>query len=199
MGNGMRHARSAAWGWLLGMAGWSFALQAAEPPVDADFSYGGLQLEFAEPMRVWDNQVQRDVVRTTPALPLACHWDDDVLLLCAVTTPAAPRPATRYRIDLAPGLVTQQGKAIPAQVLHVETERPALSADVEGWDAGMPRFSITGNMAMTVADVQAVLRVRVGERDVPYSIERLPRGRYDGGVHRFQVRLPGEVLSLIHI
>ena len=195
MGNGMRHARSAAWGWLLGIAGWSFAIQAAEPPVDADFSYGGLQLEFAEPMRVWDNQVQHDVVRTTPALPLTCHWDNDVLLLCAITPPAAPRPATRYRVDLAPGLVTQQGKAIPAQVLHVETERPALSAYVEGWDAGMPLFSVTGNMAMTVADVQAVLRVKVGEGDVPYSIERLPRFRYDGGVHRFQIRLPGEVAA----
>lgn len=191
----MRHAGSAAWVWLLGMAGWSFAIQAAEPLVDADFSYGGLQLEFAEPMRVWDNQVQRDVVRTTPPLPLACHWNDDVLLLCAIAPPAAPHPASRYRIDLAPGLVTQQGKAIPAQVLHVETERPALSAYVEGWDAGMPRFSVTGNMAMTVADVQAVLRVKVGERDVPYSIERLPRFPYDGGVHRFQVRLLGEVAA----
>lgn len=195
MGSGMRHARIAVWGWLLGMAGWSFAAQAADPTVDADFSYGGLQLEFAAPMRVWDNQVQRDAVRTTPALPLACHWNDDVLLLCAIEPPAAPRPATRYRIELAPGLLTQQGKAIPAQVLHVETERPALSAYVEGWDDGMPRFSVTANMAMTVADVQAVLRVRVGERDVPYSIDRLPRFRYDGGVHRFQVRLSGEVAA----
>jgi uncharacterized protein YfaS (alpha-2-macroglobulin family) len=196
MGDGMRHQRIAAWGWLLGMAGWSFAVQAADPPVEADFSYRELQLEFAEPMRVWDNQVHRDVVRTTPALPLACHWDDDVLLLCAIERPAEPRFATRYRIDLAPGLLTQQGKAIPAQVLHAETERPALSAYVEAWDDdGMPRFSVVGNMAMTAADVQAVLRVRIGERDVPYAIERRQRYPHEGGGYRFEVRLSGDISS----
>ena len=193
MGGGMRYQRIAAWGWLLGIAGWSFAAQAADPSVEADFSYGELQLEFAEPMRVWDNQVVRDAVRTTPALPLACRWDDDVLLLCAIERPAEPRLATRYRIDLAPGLLTQQGKAIPAQVLHAETERPALNAYVEAWDDGIPRFSVVGNMAMSVADIQEVLRVRIGERDVPYAIERRQQYRYEGGGHRFEVRLAGDV------
>ncbi|WP_156383507.1 alpha-2-macroglobulin family protein [Pseudoxanthomonas sp. Root65] len=188
----MRNRCIVAWAWLLAGVAGPFAVQAAEPPVEADFSYDELQLEFAEPMRVWDNQVRRDLVRTTPALPLSCHWDDDVLLLCETEAPARPQAATRYRVDLASGLVTQQGAAVPAQVLYVDTERPQLRAHVDNWDEGMPRFKVMGNMAMTVADVRAVLKVRVGERDVSYSLERLPPSPYDSDERNFRLTLSGD-------
>ncbi len=182
-----------ACGWLLGMASWSFAVQAVEPPVEADFSYAAIELEFAEPMQIWDNQIHRDLVRTTPHLPLTCHWSGDVLLECAIEPPAKAKPATRYRIELGPGLLTQEGRLLGRQVLHAETERPSLHAYVDRWEEGMPHFNIIGNMAMAVEEVRAVLHVRDGERAVPYTLEPLPRYAHEDDERRFLLRLSGDV------
>jgi len=185
MGCGMGQRRVAAWGWLLGLAGWSFAVQAGDPPVEADFSYAAIELEFAEPMQIWDNQLHRDLVRTTPHLPLTCHWSDDVLLECAIDPPAKAQSATRYRIELAPGLLTQEGRPLGRQVLHADTERPTLHAYVDRWEQGVPRFNIIANMAMTAAEVRAVLHVRDGERVAPYTLEPLPKFAYEDDERRF--------------
>ncbi len=185
----MRNRRVVAGGWLSALWWLAASVQAAEPPVEADFEYrGALRLEFAEPMQVWGNEVRRDLVRLTPQLPLACRWDDDVTLACNVEGPDKARPATRYRIDLAAGLRTQQGATLPAQVLHAETERPELWAGIARWDGGLPEFRITANMAVTPADVRAVLSVRAGERSLPYRLEPDP----GPGEWRFRLRLSGD-------
>jgi hypothetical protein len=175
------------------MASWTLAAKAADPPVEAEFSYASIELGFAEPMRIWDNQIRRDLVRTYPELPLRCHWSDDVLLECAIEPPAKARPATRYRIELGPGLLTQEGTSLGSQVLHAETDRPSLRAYVEGWERGMPGLTIIGNMAMAAEEVRAVLQVRDGARLVPYALESLSRFDHGDDEDRFRLHLSGEV------
>jgi uncharacterized protein YfaS (alpha-2-macroglobulin family) len=189
----MGNRRFAAWSWLVGLASWSFAVQAADRPVEAEFSYAAIELEFAEPMQIWGNPLRRDLVRTTPELPLTCHWSDDVLLECAIEPPVKAKLATRYRIDLGPGLLTQEGKVLGRQVLHAETERPSVHAYVDRWEEGVPRFNIIGNMAMTAAEVRAVLQLRDGERLVPYTLEPIPGYVPEDDERRFLLRLSGEV------
>lgn len=193
MGCGMGKRRVVACAWLLGMASWTLAAKAADPPVEAEFSYASIELGFAEPMRIWDNQIRRDLVRTYPELPLRCHWSDDVLLECAIEPPAKARPATRYRIELGPGLLTQEGASLGSRVLHAETDRPSLHAYVEGWERGMPRLTIIGNMAMAAEEVRAVLQVRDGGRVVPYTLEPVPGFDHEDDERRFLLRPSGDV------
>lgn len=195
----MGKRRVVAWAWLLAMTSPTLAAKAADPPVEANFSYASIELEFSEPMRIWDNQIHRGLVRTQPELPLSCHWSDDVLLTCAFEPPAKPKPATRYRIDLSPGLFTQEGASLGRQVLHAETERPSLRAYVEGWEQGMPRVTIIGNMAMAVEEVRAVLQVRDGGRVVPYTLEPLSRSHPGDDEDRFRLHLSGEIGSDVQL
>ncbi|QNP39555.1 alpha-2-macroglobulin family protein [Lysobacter solisilvae (ex Woo and Kim 2020)] len=132
----------------------------ARPAVEARLAGAReVAIEFAQPMQNWDNAVRRDLVRTTPALPLACAWDSDTRLTCQAEQAFAL--ATRYRLDLAAGLKTQTGKVLGAQVMHVETRRPEVRAWIARWERGHPAIELSSDMPVDAAALQAVLRLRL--------------------------------------
>lgn len=148
-----------------------------------------LALEFPEPMRTWDNDVRDDLVRITPALPARCAWDNDLRLACHLQQLATG--ATRYRIELAPGLKTQAGATLDRRTLTLETERPRLQARIERWVNGLPSITLYGNMPMDAQAVHAAVRLRVDGKPAPLpALHALAPGwRGDKSV-RFELRLP---------
>ena len=56
----------------------------AAPPVQVSQYSDRLNLDFAQAMRAWDNDVPADAVSLRPSLPLRCHWDDDTTLQCVL-------------------------------------------------------------------------------------------------------------------
>ncbi len=181
------------WACLLGglLCTWMLAARAQAPDaIEAEFAYGGLQITFPEPMRIWDNARDGHLVRLEPALAAVCSWDSDTDLSCAFDEEAAPLAATRYRISLAPGLKTQTGVAVPATVLWAETPRPTLRAWVESWHGGVPVVSISGNQPMTAAAVAKVLRLQVDGKAHPLQTPRpMPKhGPWDRSA-RFMLEL----------
>ncbi|MCD9095459.1 hypothetical protein LU699_06385 [Luteimonas fraxinea] len=133
--------------------------------IDASFEHGGLQLRFSEPMRIWDNPRSDGLVRLQPELPTTCSWSSDLSLECDFGD-AIPTPATRYRVQVAAGLTTQQGAAVAPRVLEAETERPTLSAFATRWRDGLPTIRITSSLPAAREAVAAALRLRVDGRPV---------------------------------
>ena len=147
----------------------------AAPAVEARLT--GLQdftLEFAQSMQTWDNAVRTDVVRITPSTPATCSWDTDTRLACHLDSKLAQ--ATRYRLDISPGLKTQAGPVLAGQILFVETARPQAGASITGWHEGVPDFQIRVNMPVEAAALRSVLRLELDGRAMPMpELRALPR------------------------
>lgn len=167
------------------------AFAAEKPGPRAEFRYRLLQVQFDEPMQIWQNARIRDLVRLDPALPATCHWQSDTELQCLPDEEKSPAGATRYRIHIAPGLKTQSGQVLPAQTLEVETERPTLSAEINGWDGGKPNIIFTTSLPSTADDVAAALRLDLDGQALPRPELRMQpvRGRWDTE-SRFDLVLP---------
>src|SRR5688572_12742450 len=100
-----------ALGWLL-----CASVSAKPPKLEARFlGDDTLLLDFPEPMRNWDNATRSDLVRIAPQLSTTCSWDSDTRLNCRLGAKIAN--ATRYRIDVAAGLLTQTGRALGARTV----------------------------------------------------------------------------------
>ena len=104
MTNGFRGVATAC---LLALAAPGTIAADADADINVSLDYE-LSVHFDEAMQTWGED--RPVgIRTQPALPLRCRWDDDTTLACALENGARAPGATRYRVDL-PAFVTQDGR-----------------------------------------------------------------------------------------
>lgn len=161
------------------------------PAIKAEFQYRqSLELSFPQPMQTWQNERRGDVVTLQPALPTLCAWSSDTQLSCAFSGDAVPAAATRYRIHVVAGLKTQSGDTLPALALSAETRRPALSASISDWAAGVPRIVVGSDANSTAQAMAAVLRLRVDGKPValPLLQKLEPQGNWDRG--RYVLALP---------
>lgn len=157
-------------GVVLAMALGLIGLMAPVPgtaATEAQISRDRLHIAFDESMEVWGNQGVPGL-RLVPALPLECRWDSDTDLTCDFPEGNKARSATRYRIHV-PALRTQDGRALTAQILSVETDRPELHASAYSvaWDRGLPKIRIGANQQVDAAAASAVLRLSIDGRSVP--------------------------------
>ena len=162
---------------------------AGTPAMEARFEGSrSLLLEFDQPINNWDNALRADLVRTTPRLATTCQWDSDTRLDCHLD--AAPAGATRYRIELAPGLVTQAGRPVGAQVAQVDTARPRVTASIARWQHGVPAIELAPNQPMDVTELRDALRVRLDGKSVAVVLRRLPPAWKGDTRIRFDLALP---------
>ena len=139
----------------------------AQGRIEADFQHHrSLRLQFPQPMQTWENRVDPQAIRLTPALPVQCTWTSDTLIDCGFAPGASSTPATRYRIDLAAGLKTQTGRELPAQVLHAETTRPSLHARIGEWRGKVPVLYVLPTLPVTAEAAAEVLRLSVDGQPV---------------------------------
>ena len=188
--------------WLRRSVGLAIALASGLASVDAhatrveaSLEHGTLQLRFSEPMRVWDNPRSDGLVRLHPELPTTCSWSSDLSLECDFGD-ASPTPATRYRIQVAAGLTTQQGVAVEPRVLEAETERPTLSAFAARWRDGLPTIRITSSLPATREAVAAAVRLRVDGRPVTVPVAALTAVSTPDRNHAAHFDLDAEALGL---
>ena len=99
-------------------------------------------------------------VRIEPPLSCEWRWLDTSSLACQLGEDDAFRPATRYRLTVAPGIATESGATLAQAVEHeFETERPKVtSTRFEQWlGPGTPQFSVTFNQKMSRGAVRSHL------------------------------------------
>ncbi|MGO3126991.1 MAG: alpha-2-macroglobulin family protein [Luteimonas sp.] len=166
--------------------------------IDASFEHGGLQLRFSEPMRVWDNPRSDGLVRLQPELPTTCSWSSDLSLECDFGD-ASPTPATRYRIQVAAGLTTQQGVAVAPRMLEAETERPTLSAFAARWRDGLPTIRIASVLPATREAVAAALRLTVDGKPAGVPASALTPVPGSGWHHAVSFDLAADALGLSQV
>lgn len=175
------------------------AVEPADPPaprvdIEASVEDDELVLDFSEPMQILSNRIEPGLLRMRPAVgdgALRCAWEDDTRLSCAMAGDAPIPPATAYRIELAAGLRSQAGAAVPAQVLRAATDPPELHARV-AWIDGQPRIDVYGYQTMALDEVARVLRLRIDGRDFAPRLERLSDHDDHYGDERtaYRLRLP---------
>ncbi|MGO4262466.1 alpha-2-macroglobulin family protein [Lysobacter sp. TAB13] len=166
------------------------------PSVSARFDNSELTLTFAEPMRIWGNRVEPGSVRLTPSIgdaaAMQCHWQDDTSMFCTFGA-IEPADATEYRIQIADGLLTQQGAALPGRTLEVRTDRPSVSS-VMSWEDGRPVISLFSQQKIGADDLARVLRLDIGGRPAPVRLKPIDD---DGGSYRLE--LPVKIAPQTHL
>jgi uncharacterized protein YfaS (alpha-2-macroglobulin family) len=131
---------------------------------EVTFVWGGLRIEFAQPMRTWVGDVDTlEQIKITPPLTCAWSWDEDTLLSC-IPRYGHPQPpkATAFEVQIAEGLLwSQQEQPLPATLLHVESGRPEAYARVDDWtDEGWPVFALHVDQRVTQDELKRVLALR---------------------------------------
>ena len=181
---------------LFFVIGWAVPGMAADPgaagqAIQAVIDRHELRIDFPVAMQVWHEGGGHGRVQLQPALLLECHWASDIRLSCRPGNEARFALATRYRVTLAEGLVTQAGDRLPVVSLHAATSRPVLRAVVAEWEEGLPRIEITANAEVDAAEISRVLRLEVDGHAQPLPpLERQPAyGPWDTGA-RFSMKLP---------
>ncbi|ALN93976.1 alpha-2-macroglobulin N-terminal region family protein [Lysobacter gummosus] len=163
---------------------------AAAPTVGARFDNSELTLTFAEPMRIWGNRVEPGSVRLAPSIgdaaAMQCHWQGDTSMFCTFGA-AEPADATEYRIQIADGLLTQQGAVLPAQTLSVSTDRPSVNSTMV-WEDGQPVISLFVRQKIRMNDLARVLRLDIGGQPAPVRLKPIDD---DGDSYRLE--LPAKI------
>jgi uncharacterized protein YfaS (alpha-2-macroglobulin family) len=165
--------RAWRWGWVLVVLTGSAAAQ----QVTLDLESDRLGLEFDEAMQVVDNAPANAFVRLTPARRMDCSWSDDTSLECYFEEQAPL--ATRFRVELLPGLRTVEGKPVGGRVFDGTTARPELEARIDGWEAGVPKIVLDSEHRIVAADAAAVLRLTIDGKPVPVKLRAAHR-RWEG-------------------
>ncbi|MCX7069769.1 MAG: MG2 domain-containing protein [Gammaproteobacteria bacterium] len=101
-------------------------------------------------------------VTITPALPCEWRWLDPQNLACNLPDDAALTAATRYQIDVAASLQTEDGARLTRAVSHTfSTARPALRyATIDGWRSPTrPVIRALFDQPVTAASVAAAARI----------------------------------------
>lgn len=168
----------------------AIAADGVEPVAEASFGYRGLEIAFAQPMQAWGNEAREDLVRLEPAVPVRCHWSDDLVLSCRPVGEAEFALATRYRIAVAAGLALQTGERLPALALEADHQRPTVRA-LLSMDADLSRIELESGFSLEEADLAAVLRLEVDGEAVPLPPLHAvpPMGSWDEA-SRFRLALP---------
>lgn len=156
--------------------------------VDADIG-DELVIEFDQAMQTWTD-ARPAAIRTHPALPMRCRWDEDTRLACAFDDGVEPRRATRYSVHL-PAMTTQDGERLPARTLGVETARPSLSASpwTIDWRGRRPVLRVDASPDVDARAAKAALVVEVDGRAVAFDLLAMPP-RHPGAWPAFEIRLP---------
>lgn len=173
-------------GLLLCVAATAASAERPSAAARAEFRYGQLHIDFADPMQTWEGDVER--IGFEPEADADCHWASDTRLSCAF----GRRPlvkATRYRVLLPEGLATQSGDALPAMSLSAETERPRVTASIESWGDGRPRIALYVEQPVGEHALASVLRLSLGGRQTPVRLQRLPDRNWPRGEH-YALMLP---------
>lgn len=179
---------------------------AAGRPVDGEVKVGTVGIEarvhnyqidlvFSESMAVLRNQVVEGIA-IQPRQPFECTWTSDTELSCGVDLERPLPAATRYTIDIAPGLHTVTGLPLGAVRLAAESDRPGLSAYVTEWKAGVPQLRVVGDTPMTADAIVRVLELRVGDRvwrDLKLTPLVVEREAWEREQPEFLVALPDDL------
>ncbi|NQD37799.1 large extracellular alpha-helical protein [Permianibacter sp. IMCC34836] len=133
-------------------------------------------------------------VKISPEVACQWRWLSRNSLACLLNEQAALTPATRYSIEMAPGLKDESGAtlAMPYQNSFV-TERPAISyPGFKNWlGPDVPVIRLSFNQPVTKQSVQSSM---VLSGDVPFELAADPELREDPVL----LPLPGEPVVLIN-
>ncbi len=91
-------------------------------------------------------------ITITPALQCQWRWLNTASLACQLGDENALKPATRYEVQVAPGIMTESGQTLNAPFHNTFiTERPTISyTSFHTWQApGMPKIWVTFNQPVT--------------------------------------------------
>jgi len=91
-------------------------------------------------------------ITITPALQCQWRWLNTASLACQLGDENALKPATRYEVQVAPGIMTESGQTLNAPFHNTFiTERPTISyTSFHTWQApGMPKIWVTFNQQVT--------------------------------------------------
>ncbi|HEU4662435.1 MAG TPA: MG2 domain-containing protein [Dokdonella sp.] len=185
-------ASTGSWlGWTGLLVGVACAHAGQPPRVASVMATTGrsVHVGFDQPMLTWSGSGPSQQLAFDP--PYACnwYWSDDTGLECEAAVEAEPlRPATRYRLVIGAGLVSQQGNALPPQSLRFDSPVPLVDADVQWSDGPAPYVELGVNTAVTEAALRGVLTAAVhGGATEPFALSN-PSG--ERASTSWQLRFP---------
>ena len=163
---------------LLLLSASSAALAAPADGPEVSHWATSIQVEFPEPMLTWQG-ARTAPITLSPAVPCTWYWQDDTTLECDTGVagfPSALREATTYRIDIAPGLYTQAGAAVPASTHRVTVDPPTLALRVDAWRDGRPDLRVDSEQPLAVDAIVEVLHATLDGQPVRYRLEPAEKG-----------------------
>ncbi|MEH6420707.1 alpha-2-macroglobulin family protein [Pseudomonas sp. CGJS7] len=186
-------------GWTMGLAialaataCWAHAAAPAEPEIQVEIDDYELSLDFDDSMQAISNRIEPGTVRLESmagkAVATDCHWDDDTRIACGFDNDDRPVEATEYRVRLAAGLKTQDGRSLPARSFVVQTPRPTLRSGV-GWGENGPTIDLYSEQKVSAADAASVLRLSIDGRATPPVLEAVDAKR-NSSYSSYRLRLP---------
>ncbi|HKN78909.1 MAG TPA: alpha-2-macroglobulin family protein, partial [Lysobacter sp.] len=170
-----KDTRMRAWGWGVVLS--CVATGAFAQKIDLDLSIYGFSLEFEQAIQAIDNARAERLVRLAPAMPMVCEWESDTSLYCGFDEEAPL--ATRYRVDLAAGLRTVDGKAIGARTLRGETARPWLRPISTEWKEGRPVIRLASDHKLSTEAITAALRLEIDGKPATVALKKTPSNDFD--------------------
>jgi hypothetical protein len=186
------------------------ALSAAQPtreplkllrmtPVGEDVPVGQqIVFEFSRPVVPvgrMERRAEEIPITITPALACGWRWLNTTALACQLREQDAMAPATRYTVTVRPGITTQDGATLAAEVHHTFiTQRPRVVATrFHTWTApGTPEMVVVFDQPVTGATVAQHLYVQT-EHGQRLALSAAQEPQYNG--RGWKVR-PGVELPL---
>ena len=164
---------NAYWLLLLSLSGNTLAAEPAAPIANSiELGEWGVQIEFDKPMQTWHSKTRIEHIRITPEVQCDWYWDDDTVLTCRVPRNLGViKPFSFYRVELLGGLVSQEGVEIKPSVKTVTSSSPEISAHIDSWVDGKPRFQLMAGPGVDAAAIQQVLSLTLGEKRIPYRLK----------------------------
>jgi alpha-2-macroglobulin len=120
-------------------------------------------------------------ITITPALQCQWRWLNSTNLACQLDDENALKPATRYEVYVAPGIMTESKQTLNAP-FHATfiTERPTISyTSFQTWQApGMPKIWVNFNQTVTPESVAQHLYFQKPNKErVPVRVELPPNDK----------------------
>ncbi len=109
------------------------------------------------PLGKMERQAADIPINITPALNCQWRWLNTTSLACQLGWNDKLEPATRYKILVAPGIMTEDGKTLENVYYHqFVTKRPAVTyTSFKTWRApGMPKIQVSFNQPVSKASVE---------------------------------------------
>ena len=153
-------------------AGRAIAAGAAAPTITkVSMGYGGLDIEFSEPMLTWLGDTAPTGLEINPPFSCSWSWTSDTQLSCRNYENDLLLPATRYRVSIRGGLWSQQGMEIAAQEHFGDSARPEISrAAVQSWSDGVPVIELETNIPVTATALRSTLSLTEDDREIRFEL-----------------------------